>query len=57
MRRFLVLVVIFSLSTLCLSNWSNALTDNKLEEVNRAIQSTGVKWLAGTAGHTLLAGL
>jgi hypothetical protein len=47
MRRFSVLVVIFFNSTLCLSNWSNALTDNKLEEINRAIQSTGAKWIAG----------
>lgn len=47
MRRFLVLFVVFSLSTLCLSNLSNALTDNKLEEINRAIQSTGAKWIAG----------
>lgn len=47
MRRFLVLVVIFSISTLCLSNRANALNDNKLEEINKAIQSTGAKWIAG----------
>lgn len=47
MRRFLVLVMLLFVSTLCLSNLANALTDNKLEEINKAIKSTGAKWIAG----------
>lgn len=47
MRRFSVLIVIFFISTLCLSNWANALADNKLDEINKAIQATGAKWIAG----------
>jgi hypothetical protein len=47
MRRLSVLVILFSLSTFCLSNWANALTDKKLEEINKAIQATGAKWIAG----------
>jgi len=47
MKKFLILVSILSLLILSLSDLAKALNDKDLEEINKAIQTKGAKWIAG----------